>query len=110
MEDQKKKRPDRQPVSPEGNDEWFARGAGVDNEPFERTWRGGRTDDERSGAKLSVGSDSQAAVLERRTMSRRDIANDPFVKMIAEDRRVAGGDRRSRKGPGVRQDRPSRFQ
>ena len=111
MEDQKKERADGQAVKPEGNDEWFARGAGVDDQPFERTWRGGRRpDDEKSRTRLSVGSPSQTPVLERRTTSRRDIAHDPFVKRISEERRAPGGDRRSRRGPGVREDRPSRFQ
>lgn len=111
MEDQKKKSiQNAQPSQQEGNDEWLARGAGVDDQPFERTWRGGRLDNESSTAKLSAGSGAGEAVIERRTLDRRDIAHDPFVRLIRDERRNAGGDRRSsRRGPGVRQDRPSRF-
>lgn len=80
-----------------GNDEWFASGAGLSREPFERSWNGARfsspaTPQRSSGGIIRVGS----AAADRRIMIRRDLRQDPFIERVATDeRRSPLFDRRS---------------
>lgn len=80
-----------------GNNDWFAPGAGVNDEPFDRTWQG-------AGHREA----------ERRILIRRDIAHDPFVRLVNEERRINGADRRSARNSGgtaaERRKAPARYQ
>lgn len=89
-----------------GNDEWFASGAGVQNEPFERRWTGARSSTSTASQRPASGMLRSSHASDRRVFTRRDIGHDPFIERFgADERRTQISDRRSnaasksRKGP-----------
>ncbi len=79
-----------------GNDEWFASGAGVANEPFERSWTGLRRPSGSTTQRPSTGILRVSAAQDRRSITRRDLGHDPFVERVgADERRSMQQDRRS---------------
>lgn len=80
-----------------GNDEWFASGAGVSREPFERRWTGARSSGSAASQRPASGIlRAGSAASDRRIILRRDLRQDPFIERLAiDERRTSSPDRRS---------------
>lgn len=91
-----------------GNDEWFASGAGVAIEPFERSWSGAGSTSSPTRPASGILRSSPSG--DRRVITRRDIGHDPFIERLGVDeRRIQSSDRRSGSPAKTRKDRPAHF-